>query len=286
MSQIISSKTKPRIAIQGIKGAFHEIAARKFFGQDIEIEECRSFPELFDSLDQKIAPIGVVAIENTLAGTILPNYALLRNSDFRIIGEIYLRIEHQLMAIENASLESLRKVYSHPMAIEQCREYFKPFPHISLVESEDTAASARFVQESNSVELAAIGSRLAAKHYGLETLRQNIETNPHNFTRFWVVVSKDQTAEFVQNPNKSSISFVHKHEVGSLAQILLLLSGHGMNLTKIQSLPVVGQAWKYFFHVDLEFDDYEQYQRAIAAINFQVDELMILGEYPRGQKEG
>lgn len=281
-----SNVATQKIAIQGIKGAFHEIAARKFFGDNIELAECYSFPELFDSLEKEVASTGVVAIENTLAGTILPNYALLRNSDFRIIGEVYLRIEHHLMSVPGASIQSLRKVYSHPMAIEQCRKFFKPFSHITLIESEDTAASARFVREEGSTSLAAIGSELAAQHYNLEIIQSNIETNPLNFTRFWVVRPEEDARLYTKQADKASISFVLKHQVGSLSNILLLLSGHGMNLTKIQSLPVVGQAWKYFFHVDLEFSDYEQYQRAIASIEFQVDELMILGEYPRGPKEG
>jgi len=273
-----------RIAIQGIKGAFHEIAARKFFGSEIELEECLSFADLFKSLDEWRADLGVVAIENTLAGTILPNYALLRNSNYRIIGEVYLRIEHHLIGLAGSGMEHLREVYSHPMAIEQCRAFFEAYPHIRLIESRDTAESARWVSEKEDLGFAAIGSQLAAEHYGLSLLWDNIETNPSNYTRFWVIAEGERVEQAIQDADKASISFIHKHEVGSLAQVLLLLSAHEMNLTKIQSLPIIGQAWKYFFHLDLEFEDYEQYKRAMSAIAFQVHELKILGEYPRGEK--
>ncbi|MEO0900057.1 MAG: prephenate dehydratase [Bacteroidota bacterium] len=272
-----------RIAIQGVKGAFHEIAARKFFGPAIELEECMSFPDLFQAMDEQRTKIGVVAIENTLAGTILPNYALLRNSTFNIMGEIYLRIEHQLCGIRGGKIADLREVFSHPMAIEQCRQFFKDYPHIRLVESEDTAGSAEMVNRENNPAYAAIASELAAKHYQLDVLARNIETNPFNYTRFWII-AEEVNLPNLSKINKASLCFNLKHQVGSLSQILLLLGGHGMNLTKIQSLPIVGKAWQYFFHIDLEFDDYEQYQRAIASIQFQVDELKILGEYTRGEK--
>lgn len=274
-----------RIAIQGVKGAFHELAARNFFGPDIELAMCDTFPDLFAVLDQEEADCAVMAIENTLAGTLLPNYALLRNSDMRVFGEVYLRIEHHLQALPGNTLDQIKEVHSHPMAIEQCRVFFKAYPHIRLVEAEDTAGSAQWIQREQIDYAAAIASSLAAEHYQLEIIARNIETHPRNFTRFLVVGNALWLEDYATPANKASLCFNLKHQVGSLSQILLVLGSHGMNLTKIQSLPVIGQEWTYFFHIDLEYDDYDQYQRSIAAIKHQVEELHILGEYPRGKKD-
>ncbi|MEM7658922.1 MAG: prephenate dehydratase [Bacteroidota bacterium] len=274
------------IAIQGVKGAFHELAARKFFGPAIELDMCETFPHLFRALKSATADYGVVAIENTVAGTILPNYALLRNTDYQIIGEVYLRIEHQLMALPGQSIEGLREVYSHPMAIQQCQAFFETYPHIRLIEFHDTAGAAQWIQETNRTGSAAIASSLAAEHYGMEILAAGIETDKRNFTRF-LIIDPHATAEVsVEQPSKASLCFNLLHKVGNLSQILLVLSSHGMNLTKIQSLPLVGREWEYFFHIDLEFDTVSQYQLALAAIQPLVNELKILGEYPRGDKSG
>lgn len=274
------------IAIQGVKGAYHEIAARQFFGAEIELEMCDSFPALFRCLEEEKADYGAVAIENTVAGTLLPNYAMLRNSAFTIIGEVYLRIAHQLMALPGQSLEEIAEVYSHPMAIRQCRAFFKPHPQIKLIESADTAGSAAWIHQTQRRGSAAIASALAAQHYEMEILASSVEDNKRNFTRFLIVTDKPTAKQHSkgQKADKASLSFKLAHEVGSLSQILLVLSAHGMNLTKIQSLPVVGQEWEYFFHLDLEFDHLPQYKRSLSAIRPLVNELKILGEYPRGTK--
>lgn len=273
-----------RVAIQGVKGSFHEVAARKFFGDDIELDMCYTFPALFQSLAEAKSQAGILAIENTVAGTLLPNYALLRNSDCTVIGEVYLRIEHCLMALPGQQIEDIREVHSHPMALQQCQVFLNKYTHWRLVEAADTAASAAEIQEKNWKGIAAVGSVLAAEAYGLDVLQAGIETNKENFTRFLILLPRSTEGWQAQRADKASVCFHLRHSVGSLAQILLVLSSHGMNLTKIQSLPIVGQAWEYFFHLDLEFEDYEQYLRALAAIQPLVAELKVLGEYPRGLK--
>ncbi|MEL7341075.1 MAG: prephenate dehydratase [Bacteroidota bacterium] len=284
MSQESSTIIRPRtVAIQGVKGAYHEIAARKFFGEAIELDMCDSFPELFRSLETQKADSGVMAIENSVAGTILPNYALLRNSAYTIAGEVYLRIEHQLMALPGQKITDIQEVYSHPMAIQQCHEFFKQYPHIKLIESPDTAGSAAWIQENRTFGAAAIASKLAAEHYELEILASGVEDNKRNFTRFLILLDKASARlhNKGRKANKASLCFNLKHEVGQLSQILLVLSSHGMNLTKIQSLPVVGQEWTYFFHIDLIFEHLPQYKRALSAIRPLVNELNVLGEYQR-----
>lgn len=282
---LTATNTKP-IAIQGISGSYHEIAARRFFGVDIELDMCDSFPELFQSLERQQSDYGVVAIENTVAGTILPNYALLRNSNFQVIGEVFLRIEHCLMALPGQSIESIIEVHSHPMAILQCHAFFKQYPWIRLVESVDTAASAAWIQREQKEGVAAIASELAAERFDLEVLAKGIETHKRNFTRFLIVSTASTDVFSLGMPDKASLCFSLAHQVGSLAQILLVLSSHGMNLTKIQSSPIVGQEWQYFFHIDLEYDNYEQYRRSLEAIQHLVGEFKILGEYPQGEKPG
>ncbi|MDX1906117.1 MAG: prephenate dehydratase [Bacteroidia bacterium] len=274
------------IAIQGFKGSFHELAARKYFGDDITLEMCDTFPRLFRHLAQGTAHLGVVAIENSVAGTILPNYSLLRNTGFVIAGEVYLRIEQNLMALPGQRLEDIREVHSHPMALQQCMQFLDAHPHIRLVESADTAASAIWIRENNLTGVAAIASRLAAEQQHLEILAPGIETNKRNFTRFWILADPETAPTLAPAPDKSSLCFNLVHKVGSLAQILLVLGSHGMNLTKIQSLPIVGHEWEYFFHLDVEFEDLAQFQRALAAITPLVNDLQILGTYPRGSKDG
>ena len=276
-----------RVAIQGIRGAFHEIAARKFFGPNIQLSTCDTFPELFRSLDKRESQIGVMAIENSVAGSILPNYALLRESPYTIIGEVYLRIQHNLMVLGDQKIETLKEVHSHPMALHQCQKFFSQYPNIKLVESRDTAASAKWLKEEQITGIGAIASGLAAEIYGLEVLAEGIETNPRNFTRFLVLVESDKARSFLTRVDKASICFNLSHmsqKVGSLAGILAILGQYGLNLSKIQSLPILGKEWQYFFHVDLEFDDYHNYQLALDAIRPLISDLKILGEYPRADK--
>lgn len=280
-------KQTHRVAIQGVKGAFHEIAAQKFFGPSIALEMCDSFPILFRRLRQGKADLGVLAIENSVAGSILPNYALLRDSTYTIIGEVYLRIEHQLMALPGQDIARLEAVYSHPMAIQQCYQFFEQYPHIRLVEASDTAGSAAWIAEEGKERVGAIASSLAAEHYGLEVLARSIETNKRNFTRFLIIVEESAAKGLIKQPDKTSLCFnlaERSQQVGSLSQILMVLSSYGVNLTKIQSLPILGKEWEYFFHIDLEYEDYTHYRRSLDAIRPLVSGLKILGEYPRGQK--
>jgi len=278
-----------RVAIQGISGSFHEIAARRYFkNENIEIVECVSFNDLFDSLDYDEADIGVVAIENTVAGSIIPNYALLKNSHLKVMGEVYLRIEQHLLALPEDNLSDIKEILSHPMAIEQCHEFLNPLRrnHVRLIDSEDTALSAKRIKENNLRGVAAIGSDLAAEKYGLKILAKSIETNKRNFTRFLVVSNeknyRDHTLK--KNINKASINFKLPNENGSLSRVLSVLAFYKINLTKIQSLPIVGKEWEYMFYADLVFSDYKTYRLALDAIRPLTIDLDVLGEYEKGKR--
>ena len=225
-----------------------------------------------------------MAIENTVAGTILPNYALLRDSDMRIIGEVYLRIQHNLLAINGQSIQELHEVRSHPMALLQCQAFFEQYPHIKLVSCADTAESAKILSDGNVTGIGAIASSLAGQYYQLTTLAESIETNKRNYTRFLVLQHQDALTTPSRPPNKSSICFHLAHRVGSLAEVLRTLSDNSINLTKIQSLPIIGQVWEYFFHLDIQFQDYSIYQKALKDITPYIKELQILGEYREGVK--
>jgi prephenate dehydratase len=276
--------TAPHIAIQGIVGSFHHLAAERFFGPDIQLRMCRSFPTLFRKLASEEADYGVVAIENSVAGTLLPNYALLRNTDCTIIGEIYLRIEQQLLALPGQTIDEIMEVHSHPMAILQCQAFFEAYPHIRLIEADDTAASARRIAENQMLGAGAIASHVAADRFGLKILASNIETNHRNFTRFLIIQPGKKREMADQTANKASLFFHLSHQSGTLARVLTELASHGMNLSKIQSLPIPGKEWEYFFHIDLEFEAQNQYLKALQAIDPLTDSLRILGEYPRGIK--
>lgn len=270
-----------RIAIQGVKGCFHEQAARLFY-QDHEhlvpeIVECLTFDGLYKSMDKGNADAAVMAIENTVSGGLLPNFELLRKNDRRIKGEVFLRIQQNLMALPGQSIEDIKEVRTHYMAINQTREFFKDYPWIRLVESEDTAKSAAEIAEQGLKGIGAVASTLAAELYGLEILAESIETYKQNFTRFLILddaleVDKDKI-------NKSSMCFTLSHTPGSLAHVLTILSFYGMNLTRIQSLPIPGQEWQYFFYVDIKFENYLRYEQALAAVRPLMEDLTILGEY-------
>lgn len=278
-----------KIAMQGGKGAFHEIAIEKYFdGKKYEAVPCSTFSELFDSLQYQKAQYGMVAIENSIAGSILPNYTLLKESGLKILGEVYLRIEQHLLALPGREIKDIKKVYSHPMAIQQCKEFLDPLRHrgVQLVDAEDTALSAKWIKENNKTKAAAIASRLAAKLYNLDIIAEGIETNKKNFTRFLIISSRRnyQRSRNGQVINKSSVYFILPHEQGRLSQVLSVLSFYKIDLSKIQSLPIVGREWQYMFYVDLNFDDYETYKQAISAIKPLVSELKIMGEYQKGEK--
>ncbi len=249
---------------------------------------CSTFAELFDTLQFQKAQYGMVAIENSIAGSILPNYTLLKDSGLKVLGEVYLRIEQHLLALPGRQLKDIKKVYSHPMAIQQCKEFLDPLRHkgVQLVDAEDTALSAQWISENQKTKAAAIASRLAARLYNLDIIAEGIETNKKNFTRFLVISSRRnyQKSRNGKAINKSSVYFILPHEQGRLSQVLSVLAFYKIDLTKIQSLPIVGQEWEYLFYVDLNFDDYENYKRAINAIRPLISELKILGEYEKGEK--
>ncbi len=268
-----------RIAIQGVKGCFHEQAARLFYenGTKPEIVECLTFDGLYKNLDDGSADAAVMAIENTVSGGLLPNFELLRKYDRKIKGEVFLRIQQNLMALPGQKIEDIKEVRTHYMAINQTREFFKDYPWIRLVESEDTAKSAADVALQGLMGVGAVASTLAADLYGLDILAESIETYKQNFTRFLIL---DDGIEVEPSKiNKSSMCFTLSHTPGSLAHVLTILSFYGMNLTRIQSLPIPGQEWQYFFYVDIKFDDYVRYQQALAAVRPLMEDLNVLGEY-------
>lgn len=274
-----------RIAIQGSYGAFHELAAKYYFGGDeIEIIPRNTFKEVMSTLKKKQADFGIMAIENTVAGSILPNYNLLRQSSKKVIGEIYLRIRQNLVALPGQKIEELTEVYSHPMAILQCQHFFEQYPQIKLIDSIDTAISARDISDKRLKGVGAIASSLAAEMYGLEILSSEIETNKMNYTRFLILQLDDGLGNGMEAEeiNKSSITFALAHQIGSLSKILSILSYYDINLSKIQSMPIIGKEWEYQFFVDVEFDDYKRYQQSLTAVEPFTSDLCILGEYKKG----
>ena len=268
-----------RVAIQGYKGCFHEQAARDFYGPErLEIVECDTFDGLYQAMDAGVADAAVMAIENTLSGGLIHNFELLRRYDHRIKGEVYLRIRQNLMALPGQSLMDIREVRTHYMAINQTREFFeRECPWIHLVESEDTAKSARELSEKKLRGVGAVASELAAKLYGLEILKGGIETWKQNYTRF--LVFDDAMDIPTEAVDKASICFTLPHKPGSLAHILTILSFYEMNLTRIQSLPIPGREWQYFFYADITFHDYERYRQALVAVRPLLEDMDILGEY-------
>ena len=276
--------TSHSVAIQGIAGSFHDEAAARYFSDGYEPIPCETFRDMFIVLKKRKVKYAVMAIENTVAGTILPNYALLRTSEMAIIGEIYLAIRQNLLCLPGQKLEQIREVHSHPMAIQQCQAYFEKHPEIRLVESSDTAASASWIAEHHKRGFGAIASKRAAHLFGLQVLAAGIETDKRNFTRFLVLHHRSEMNGTSAPPDKASLAFHVPHARGSLARVLTILAEEGCNLTKIQSLPVLGREWEYYMHVDLEFEFARHYHAALQAIAPHVHEMKILGEYPRGKK--
>lgn len=277
-----------RIAIQGVAGAFHEIAAREYFhGEELEIVPCITFRDLFVESKKDPNLICIMAIENTIAGSLLSNHDLLKMNDLQIAGEHKLRISHSLAALPGRSLSDIKEVMSHPIALMQCEEYLDTLEGVKVVEHEDTALAAKDIKEKQLMHSAAICSTLAAEMYGLELLGQAIETNPRNFTRFLILAKGDMLKEIQKdnNINKSSLVFVLPHNEGSLSQVLSVLSFYDINLTRIQSLPIIGREWEYQFYIDLTFSDSQRYHQSIDAIMPLISGLKVLGEY-REEKHG
>lgn len=274
-------KKNIRVAIQGISASFHEMAALQYFGEDaVQTVECLSFHRLCEALKNDEADFAVMAIENSIAGSILPNYFLLQDYHFSIVGELYLPIHMHLLALPGVTLSDIKTIESHPMAIRQCSEYLHALNGVEIRESDDTALSAKNVAEKKLTTTAAIANELAAKRFGLEILEKRIETHKKNFTRFLVLARKDVATE---DRNKASLSFEVAHEVGSLAEALMTLKNNDINLTKIQSIPIIGRPTEYSIHVDVEWKKRSNYDNAIHQILRQVKNLNILGEYKKAQ---
>ena len=272
---------RKRVAIQGYSGCFHEQAARQFYGRfdgsTPDIIECATFDDLYRSIDAGKADAAIMAIENTVSGGLLPNFELLRKYNIKIKGEVFLRIQQNLMALPGQKIEDIKEVRTHYMAINQTRPFFQSCPWIRLVESEDTAKSAADVAQQKLKGVGAVASLLAADLYGLEVLKESIETYKQNFTRFLIL--DDGITVPKEKVDKVSLCFTLPHKAGSLAQILTILSFYDMNLTRIQSLPIPGKSWQYFFYADIKFDSYLRYGQAISAVRPLMEDLNILGEY-------
>lgn len=275
-----------RIAIQGVPGSYHDIAAHKYFkNEEIELICCNTFEEVFENMRKDSNVIGVVAIENTIAGSLLHNYELLRESGATIIGEHKLRISHSIMCLPDEDWKDLKEVNSHPVALAQCREFLQHHPELKVVETDDTAGSAKDIHEKQLKGHAAICSKYAAGMYDMKILQEGIETNKHNFTRFLVICDlwiaddlKDRS-----KVNKANIVFSLPHSEGSLSKVLSIFSFYNINLTKIQSLPIIGREWEYMFYVDVMFNDYLRYKQSIDAVTPLTKALKILGEYAEGE---
>ena len=237
-----------KIAIQGIKGSYHHIVAEKYFGTNNEMDECMTFPEIPDKVVSGVVDVAIMAIENSIAGAILPNYALLDEAEVTIVGEYYLPIHHNLMALSGQDISDIKEVYSHPMALLQCRKFFRNYPHIHLIEDKDTADVAKRIKDNKLQGVAAIASSLAAEIYGLQIIASEIQTVKDNHTRF-VIVEKNGN-DLIEAPTKASIKFVLKDESGSLGEVLMELAKHKVNLSKIQSLPIIDKPWEYAFFAD------------------------------------
>jgi prephenate dehydratase len=267
-----------KIAIQGIRGSFHHIVSQHYFDESIEVLEYLSFDKVVESLINHKVDAAVMAIENSIVGSIIPNYALIDNHQLHIIGEHYLDIQHHLMALPNQNIQDIKEVYSHPMALLQCKEFFKRYAHIKLVEDKDTAEVAQRIQQKQLINVGAIASRLASELFNLEIVSESIQTIKHNETRF--VIVRTTNSELPKSGiNKASLKFELEHKRGSLAAVLNVLSDCKLNLTKIQSLPKIETPWKYSFFVDVTFDNYKDYDKAKSIIQLMAENFKILGEY-------
>ncbi|WP_281231724.1 prephenate dehydratase [Flavobacterium gelatinilyticum] len=267
-----------KIAIQGIKGSFHHQVVKEYFSENVDIDECLSFEELIDSLIAGKSDQAVMAIENSIAGPIIPNYALIDKNNLHIIGEHYLNIQQNLMALKGQKIEDIREVHSHPMALLQCMDFLKQYPNIKLVEDKDTAETARRIQEKQLTGIAAIASQTAAEMYDLDIIVSSIQTIKNNMTRF-VIIKKQNSFLPESEINRASVKFELDHKRGSLAAVLNVMSDCKLNLTKIQSLPKIETPWKYSFFVDVTFEKYEDFAKAKSLLTIMAEYFKVLGEY-------
>ena len=276
-----------KVAIQGVLGSFHDMAARLYFkDEELEIIPCMTFKEVFKSVKKDPSVIAVVAIENTIAGSLLQNNDMIKNSGLKIVGEHKLRIKQCICALPNQKIEDIKEVQSHPIALMQCNEFLDKYHHIKVVESEDTAGSAEIIATQKLKGVAAICSSMAAKMYGLNILQDGIETNKRNYTRF-LILCHDKYVEELENgkeKNKASLVFSVDHTPGALSKVLTIFSFYDISMTKIQSLPIIGKEWEYQFYIDLYYSDYDRYKQSLDAIMPLTHEFQVLGEYGEGEQ--
>ena len=278
-----SPSSKVRIAIQGIQGSFHHQVAMEYFQENVLLDECLSFEALVDSLLNNQSQLAVMAIENSIAGSIIPNYALIDKNNLHIIGEYYLDIIQNLMVLKDQKLEDIQEVHSHPMALLQCMEYLKRHPHLKLVEDKDTAETARRIHLNQIKNIAAIGSKVAADLYDLNIIAPEIQTVNNNMTRFFIL-SKEESKVPKEQINKASIKFELDDTPGSLATVLNVMTNCKLNLTKIQSMPIIETPFQYSFFVDVVFEKYKHYEKATKILQLMTNHFKVLGEY-KNQKQ-
>ena len=274
--------SKNNIGIQGIKGSYHHIVANEYYGNNVDIDEFLTFEMMSRHLAEEKSDASIMAIENSIAGSIIPNYALIDEYNLSIVGECYLKISHNLLSLENQSIDDIKEVHSHPMALLQCRDFFKKYPNIKLVEDKDTAQVAKRISETKLQNIAAIASDLAAEIYSLSIINKSIQTIKHNETRF--VILQKSLNKTTDKTNKASVKFELDHARGSLAAILNVLSDCKLNLTKIQSLPKIDSPWVYSFFIDITFDKYEYYLKAKSIMSIMAKDFKVLGEYENRKK--
>ncbi len=273
---------KSRVSIQGYEGSFHQMAAQYFFNNNVEVLPCATFREVIKiASSKKESDGGVMAIENSIAGSILPNYNLLQKANLKIVGEIYLHISQNLLVNKNVLLNEIKEVHSHPMAIQQCLTYLDKY-NWKLVETEDTALSAKQIYQHKSRHVAAIASKLAAELFRLKIVAPNIHTLKNNYTRF-LILQREETALKINDANKASINFHTDHAKGSLAKVLTKIADGGINLSKLQSSPIPETEWQYSFHADLEFNSLQQFDEVIDSIKPYTREIKIFGVYKKGE---
>ena len=270
-----------RVSIQGYEGSFHQIAAQQFLGKDVVVIPCATFREVVNKATNDSNDGGFMAIENSIAGSILPNYSLLQRSNLKIAGEIYLQIHQNLLVNPGVTLQDIREVHSHPMALLQCTDYLEKYPHWKLVETEDTALSARHLHQHRHKHAAAIASKLAAELFQLSILAPAIQSNKNNFTRF-LFLQKETEKENGEEVNKASVNFYTDHTRGSLAKVLQKIADEGINLSKLQSMPIPEREWQYSFHADMEFEKRSDFERLIPALKKITEHLKIYGVYKKG----
>jgi prephenate dehydratase len=274
----MNNRKKIKVAIQGIATSFHDVAAQTYFNEPIDILESVTFHSLCEKLKVGEADFAVMAIENSIAGSILPNYFLLQDYHFFIVGELYLPIHMHLLALNGVRMNDLNSIESHPMALRQCSEFLHRLNGIEIRESDDTALSAKKIMDNKLRDTAAIGNELSAKKFGLQILERRIETHKKNFTRFLILSRKSKSTK---ECNKASLSFEVAHEVGSLAEALMIFKENNINLTKIQSIPIIGKPMEYSIHVDVEWKKRKNYNDALHAVLRKVRNLNVLGEYKK-----